>query len=95
MYNWINKEQLINQADEILSLDEFIPNAFLTVIMESNDSNFGKVVNWIESHQKEYNLNSRERALIGTNMIELHAFERKEVLLFIENNPKFKDLILD
>ncbi|WP_405296327.1 hypothetical protein [Methanobrevibacter sp.] len=93
MYNWINKELLLTKADEILSLDEFIPNAFLTVIMESNDSNFKKVIKWIESHQKEYNVNSRERALIGSDLIKLDALEREEVLSFIEGHPEYKVLL--
>lgn len=94
MYNWIDKDKLINQADHILALDEFVPNAFLTIIMESNNDNFQKTVKWIEDHQKEYNTNSRERALIGSDLIKLDALERKEVLSFVESNPNFQDILI-
>lgn len=93
MYSWINKDLVVSQADEILAIDGFIPNAFLTIIMES-DGNFDKVVKWIESHQKEYNVNSRERALIGSDMIKLNDLEQKEVLDFIEENPSFENMII-
>ena len=93
MYPWINKTLLISQADNILSLDEFIPNAFLTIIMESNDDNFEKVIKWIDSHQNEYSINSRERALIGTDMIKLDALEQKEVNLFIQNHPEYSAIV--
>ncbi len=94
MYNWINKELVVNQADKILGIDGFIPNAFLTIIMESDSTNFEKVVKWIESHQKEYNYNSSERALIGTDMIKLNALEQKEVLYFIKKHPSFEDMVI-
>ena len=95
MYNWINKELLLTKADEILSLDEFIPNAFLTIIMESDNNNFQKVIDWINSHQKEYNLNYRERRLIGTDIVKLDAFEHEEVLSFIGDHPEYKEFIIE
>lgn len=94
MYNWINKELLLGQVDKILSLDEFIPNAFLTIIMESSDTNFKKVVKWIDTHQTEYNANSRERALIGSDMIKLNNLEQNEVLAFVEKNPVFRNMLI-
>ena len=93
MYNWVNKEMLISQVDSILRIDDPIPNAFLTILMESNHDNFEKVNKWISSHQKEYNNDIRKRALIGSDIIKLDALEKDDALSFIEKFPKFKNCI--
>lgn len=93
MYNWINEKELISQADSLLKIDNPIPNAFLTVLMESNHDNFEKVNKWINSHQEEYKKDLRKRALIGSDIIELDKLEKEEVLSFIESFPNFKNCI--
>ena len=93
MYNWINKRLLISQADSLLRIDDFIPNAFLTILMESNQDLFKKVNEWISTHQEVYNKNARKRALIGSDLIALDKLEKEEVLSFIELYPSFRDLI--
>jgi len=93
MYNWINKRLLISQADSLLRIDDFIPNAFLTILMESNQDLFKKVNEWISNHQEVYTKNARKRALIGSDLIALDKLEKEEVLSFIELYPSFRDLI--
>ena len=93
MYNWINKRLLISQADSLLRIDDFIPNAFLTILMESNQDLFKKVNEWISNHQEVYTKNARKRALIGSDLIALDNLEKEEVLSFIELYPSFRDLI--
>ena len=95
MYNWINKGLLISQADSILRIDDFIPNAFLTLLMESNQDLFKKVNEWISNHQDVYTKNARKRALIGSDLIALDKLEKEEVLSFVEHYPSFRDLIIN
>lgn len=95
MYNWINKRLLISQADSLLRIDDFIPNAFLTILMESNQDLFKKVNEWISTHQEVYNKNARKRALIGSDLIALDKLEKEEVLSFVELYPSFRDLIVN
>ena len=95
MYNWINKRLLISQADSLLRIDDFIPNAFLTILMESNQDLFKKVNEWISNHQEVYTKNARKRALIGSDLIALDKLEKEEVLSFIELYPSFRDLIVN
>lgn len=95
MYNWINKRLLISQADSLLRIDDFIPNAFLTILMESNQDLFKKVNEWISNHQEVYAKNARKRALIGSDIIALDKLEKEEVLSFVELYPSFRDLIVN
>lgn len=95
MYNWINKRLLISQADSLLRIDDFIPNAFLTILMESNQDLFKKVNEWISNHQEVYTKNVRKRALIGSDLIALDKLEKEEVLSFVELYPSFRDLIVN
>ena len=95
MYNWINKRLLISQADSLLRIDDFIPNAFLTILMESNQDLFKKVNEWISNHQEVYTKNARKRALIGSDIIALDKLEKEEVLSFVEQYPSFSDLIIN
>ena len=95
MYNWINKRLLISQADSLLRIDDFIPNAFLTILMESNQDLFKKVNEWISNHQEVYTKNARKRALIGSDLIALDKLEKEEVLSFVEQYPSFSDLIIN
>lgn len=95
MYNWINKRLLISQADSLLRIDDFIPNAFLTILMESNQDLFKKVNEWISNHQEVYSKNARKRALIGSDLIALDKLEKEEVLSFVELYPSFRDLIVN
>lgn len=95
MYNWINKRLLISQADSLLRIDDFIPNAFLTILMESNQDLFKKVNEWISTHQEVYSKNARKRALIGSDLIALDKLEKEEVLSFVELYPSFRDLIVN
>ena len=94
MYNWINKDLLKVKSDTILSIDDSIPNAFLTILMETDPTLFEKVNKWIESHQEEYSKNSRKRALIGSDLIKLNELDKEETTLFVEKYPILKDLII-